>query len=643
MSGFLFVLALRPAAAHPMAYTVVHRTPLDAAGDSLEGLKRLPFAEGLLRTSAAKASLTTAVLEAPFPFDDLVASWNAMVPRGASLEMQAQVRGEAWSPWFGLGRSEGDKFFSGARQDNEFGHVEIDTLKLKRKATALRLRLLFRAPGRPIRLRLYAATVSNEPSRPPDPFQEGPWVRELAVAPRSQMEEQERYRHDICSPTALAMALEFWGLRVRTIEAAERVKDQVTGIFGHWPFNVAAAGALGLEGFVARLEGLSELQSEISQGRPVVASLTFGPGELPGAPLKKTKGHLLLVTGFTREGDVIALDPAAPDRGSARRVYPRLEFDRAWRVNKRGLCYLLGPLEGRRLAVGVPVADLWASPGRRKRTSLHDPEHLSQLLYGEIVTLKNARGNWVRVAAEEQPDFFEGRRWQGYPGWVRAEHLSFALPPPPNAVVRTRQALLQRGAGILVLSVGTRLSRVSEGQGVSFARLLDGGLAELPSDTLYAPPEEPTPESRSQIVRTAELFLGTSYYWGGRSGVQPDPSIGVDCSGLVSLAYRIHGLDIPRDSHEQKLKSRPVGQREMKPGDLIFLSDSERSLRITHVMIYTGGDGFIESRESSGRVLRSTFRERFGKPFAEAESGETLLDYSLPKPRRRRIYFGSYF
>ena len=193
------------------------------------------------------------------------------------------------------------------------------------------------------------------------------------------------------------------------------------------------------------------------------------------------------------------------------------------------------------------------------------------------------------------------------------------------------------------LSVGTRLTRLAESSGTATIRLLDGSIGSIPSDELYVPPALPTAASRAEIIRTAELFLGTSYYWGGRSGVQPDPKIGVDCSGLVSLAYRLHGRDVPRDAHEQKLKARPIRGAELQSGDLVFLTDDETAERVTHVMIFTGGDGLIESRKSSGRVLRTTFLERFGRAAANIESGDVVTDLSFPRPRRRRIFFGSYF
>ncbi len=628
-----------------MNHTVLHRTPLDASGSRAAGLERLPLADGLFRTKGSSATLESRELETPSAFDDLVGSLTADVPAGGEIEMSVKVRlAEGWTEWFSLGTLSHDGWTSPAKTDDPAGSVDVDTLKLKSPATAFRYRVKLKAGKKPVRLRTVAVTVSDAaaPDAPPA-FSTGPWVRDLGLSPRSQGDAQEKYKHDICSPTSLAMVLEFWGCKKDLEEVALAAQDRGSQLFGNWPANVAYAGALGLEGHVARLESLADAENEIAHGRPVIVSVTFSEGELPNAPIKRTRGHVMVIGGFTPEGDVIAYDPAGKGKDQVRRVYARAAFHKVWRVRKRGLAYLLGPSFPRVYTIGAPVADLWTKPVRRSGVKLDDDAHLSQLLYGETVTALEAKGDWVRVRAEEQESFLPGDQWQGYPGWLKADTLVSAQPPKSGPIVRVRQALLQRGDDLLTLSVGTRLSRVSEQGPKSFVRLLDGTIAEIPSDSLYTAPSAPTAASRAEIIRTAELFLGTSYYWGGRSGVQPDPKIGVDCSGLVSLAYRIHGRDVPRDSHEQKLHSRPARSAELQAGDLIFLTDDETGERITHVMIFTGGDGLIESRKSSGRVLRTTFLERFGQPLTAIESGDAVTDLSFARPRRRRIFFGSYF
>ncbi len=628
-----------------MNHDIVHRTSLDAERARAVGLERLPFADGLFRTKAATATLESPDLESPVPFDNVVGSFAADVPAKGEVELSVKVRAAGvWSDWYSLGAQNDDGFSSAASTEDAVAALSVDELKLKSPATAVRYRLKFRAGRRPVILRSVSLALSdgNAPEAPPA-FSTGPWVRELAVSPRTQRDEDEKYKHDVCSPTSLSMVLEFWGHKKTTEEVALAVRDRTSQLFGNWPANSAYAAAFGLDARVARLESLTDLEREIAAGRPVETSITFSDGELPGAPTKRSNGHLVVVSGFTETGDVIVDDPAGHGKDDVRHVYGRAAFHKVWRVRKRGLAYLIGPDLPRRLTVGVPVADLWSKPVRRSKVRLHDDAHLSQLLYGEIVTVLEAKGDWVRVRSEEQDSFVHTQAWQGYPGWMRAEDLISAPPAPADAVVRVRQALVHRGDEILTLSVGTRLPRVSESSGTATVRLLDGTSAEIRADELYVPPALPTAASRAEIIRTAELFLGTSYYWGGRSGVQPDPKIGVDCSGLVSLAYRIHGRDVPRDSQEQKLKARPIRSAELQSGDLVFLTDGESSDRVTHVMIFTGGDGLIESRQSSGRVLRTTFLERFGRAAANIESGDAVNDLSFPRPRRRRIFFGSYF
>lgn len=76
-------------------------------------------------------------------------------------------------------------------------------------------------------------------------------------------------------------------------------------------------------------------------------------------------------------------------------------------------------------------------------------------------------------------------------------------------------------------------------------------------------------ELRANLVRTARRFLGIPYRWGGTS------SFGVDCSGFVQLLYRLHGLFLPRDAHEQGQyeKTFPINRTDLVPGDLIFFNN----------------------------------------------------------------------
>ncbi|MFA6316195.1 MAG: C39 family peptidase [Elusimicrobiota bacterium] len=628
-----------------MSRTIVHRTALDIAGGRVAGLEPVPLEEGLLRAvRGSSGSITSAVVESPVPFDDLVGSWNASLPEGASLKMSCRVRTRSrWSPWFLLGTA-ADGLSSPPPQESAFGRVDTDTLRLAAKAGAFQYRVSLAAEREPAVLVLAAVTVSDDdaPAAPP-PFREGPWVRTLRLRPRSQFREPAEVRWDICSPTSLSMVLEFWGVKRPTLEVVRAVKDRTNGIFGDWPFNTAAAGAAGLEAWVGRLDSLADLEAEIAAGRPVVASVTFGKGEMTGAPLLETRGHLVVVAGFTEKGDVVVMDPAAPYPACVRRVYDRRQFHAAWRVKKRGVAYLVGRPLGRRMTVGAPAVDLRACPRPAAEPGNNDPDRLSQLLLGESVTPLQVRGGWVEVLADEHPAVDGGGGWRGYRGWVRGDDLLYREPAPADSVVASKAASFSAERKHIRLSMGTRAALLKQRPGRSIVRLADGRTGALSSRDLRPLAGGPRSEAglRRLILDKARLLLGQAYVWGGRASVGRFP--GVDCSGLSSLAYRVAGIEIPRDAAEQMLASRLLEPSRLEPGDLVFLTRSGRSRAVTHVMLYEGGDGIIESRQSSGRVLTTTFRERFGVPLSCLENGGLVTDLSDAKPRRRRIFFGTYF
>ena len=110
---------------------------------------------------------------------------------------------------------------------------------------------------------------------------------------------------------------------------------------GNWSFSAAYAAAHADAAFVTRLRNLREAERFIKAGIPLVASVKFGPGELSGAPISTTNGHLMVVVGFTDSGDVVVNDPAAPDNRSVVRTYDRGEFENAWIPKSGGLVYVV--------------------------------------------------------------------------------------------------------------------------------------------------------------------------------------------------------------------------------------------------------------------------------------------------------------
>jgi hypothetical protein len=145
------------------------------------------------------------------------------------------------------------------------------------------------------------------------------------------------------------------------------------------------------------------------------------------------------------------------------------------------------------------------------------------------------------------------------------------------------------------------------------------------------PPElsrKPLPEHLEDPLTFATTAIGVRYLWGGLTYK------GFDCSGLVHLAYRKHGMVIPRDSHEQWMKAKHIYRADLKPADLIFSAKADTPQKVTHVALYAGNGRIIEAPQTGMVVRNISFKEKHGKDLSQVESGDTVGE--------RVIYFGSY-
>lgn len=163
----------------------------------------------------------------------------------------------------------------------------------------------------------------------------------LPIKSISQMIHQVNYNQDICSPTSLAMVLDYYGVKIDTLTIANSVYDNSTRIYGNWLFNTSYVSSLGLYSFVARLNSYDELYKLLVEGIPVVASITYDYDQLKGSPIKKTKGHLVVIKGIDIDGSIIVNDPAARDEKSVEIKYDQKEFFNAWFLNKFGTSYII--------------------------------------------------------------------------------------------------------------------------------------------------------------------------------------------------------------------------------------------------------------------------------------------------------------
>ena len=223
----------------------------------------------------------------------------------------------------------------------------------------------------------------------------------------------------------------------------------------------------------------------------------------------------------------------------------------------------------------VPDVAGWAaSMGRDVRLGLHGRTE-TQLLLGEPVVVGDEQDGWSRIVAPWQRS--TGRA-DGYPGWVRSAHLGEPVGPTsgPRAVVVAHTVACTTDAGDeLELSLGTTLPVHTAGEGSVTVLLPDARRATLPRSSLRLS------RGDDDVLAVARSFVGLRYLWGGTS------AWGVDCSGLVHLAWRSQGLLLPRDAYEQADTPlvEPVSLDAVRPGDLYFFARPGQ--RIYHVGFVT--------------------------------------------------------
>lgn len=226
------------------------------------------------------------------------------------------------------------------------------------------------------------------------------------------------------------------------------------------------------------------------------------------------------------------------------------------------------------------ICHLFQAPVRSEPSD--KSEMVTQLLFGETLTILEEKGNWLRISMH----------FDNYEGWIDrkqskllnddfSEHIAvstqFRLVDKINQVtdISTGNAFLIGKGSKLPLTEGQKF-RINE---INYK--CEGHIVEIPKKFI--------PE---QVLQTAFDYLNTPYLWGGRS------ITGIDCSGLAQMVYLLNGVALPRDAAKQALEGTAIDfTEEAIPGDLAFF-DNEAGA-IIHVGIIAGSGQILHA---SGNV-----------------------------------------
>lgn len=214
------------------------------------------------------------------------------------------------------------------------------------------------------------------------------------------------------------------------------------------------------------------------------------------------------------------------------------------------------PPDGGLARIAPPLADLRRTPdGPRER----------QLIHGATVQIMERRGPDARVTA----------RRDGYGGWLRLTDLGPAAGTLTHRVLSPATHLYAaprvQARVLMPLYLNARLRVIAT----------DKNWAETPAGFVPARHLCPLDDAPLPPLTIARSLLHAPYLWGGNSVA------GVDCSGLVQLAFHAANRLMPADSTPQRGIGHAITAGEEEPGDLIFWAG--------HVALFMGGDRIIHA------------------------------------------------
>ncbi|MEG6508463.1 NlpC/P60 family protein [Methyloligella sp. 2.7D] len=258
---------------------------------------------------------------------------------------------------------------------------------------------------------------------------------------------------------------------------------------------------------------------------------------------------------------------------------------------------LRGIVEAPRYTEGTRV-QVTASHLPLRRAPRADAPLETETLFGETLTLFDSREGWGWVQLD----------YDGYVGYLPTEGISAEVVPPTHRIKALRSYVYPepniKTPPLAQLSMNAQVSAKGDaGENGEFLSLSGGGF-------LFAGHAETLAEHEEDFVAVATRFLGTPYFWGGRT------SLGLDCSGLVQLALQSAGTKAPRDTDLQMAAlGETVGEgAPLSRGDLVFWRG--------HVGIMTSPETLLHANAHHMAVAAEPLEQAKARI---AETGEPIL------------------
>jgi len=204
-------------------------------------------------------------------------------------------------------------------------------------------------------------------------------------------------------------------------------------------------------------------------------------------------------------------------------------------------------------------------------------EQVSQLLFGEHFKVIELTAKWAQVELA----------YDGYIGWIDVKQFQ-PISEENYTFLNKTTSLLNADLIEYITTPNNQLMPISLGASLSFLENTSINTSNYSFDGSKVSGIKP----KSELLKTAFLYLNAPYLWGGKT------PFGIDCSGFTQMVYKLNGVHLLRDASQQATQGVPLSFiEESEPGDLAFFDNEEG--KIIHVGIMMENNYIIHA---SGKV-----------------------------------------
>lgn len=210
-----------------------------------------------------------------------------------------------------------------------------------------------------------------------------------------------------------------------------------------------------------------------------------------------------------------------------------------------------------RIVSYIPLISLRKEPDHRS-------EQISQLLFGETAEVIDSKGEWSLIRTS----------FDGYTGWAEQnafQGVSSAFSSNRKSIISEPLARISNENGEMIIPAGSEIPE-PDNEGCFFIDKKKWYTSDCKKSD--------SGNTKELISSTAQKFLNAPYLWGGRT------VFGIDCSGFTQVVYKIHHVNIPRDSKDQSMNGQTISSlSQALADDLLFFSNSNGDITHTGILL----------------------------------------------------------